>query len=463
MDKEKQTLKCSLEKHNDLDANSYCQECKIYMCEKCEKFHSELFTKHHQIKISQDDDDIKIFTGLCQEKNHSIELEYYCKTHNMLICSKCISKIQEKGNGKHRDCDICFIEDFENERKTKLNENINTLEKILGNLEQSIKEIKDIKEKINNKREELKMNIQKIFTKIRNTINEREDQLFSEIDKLFNFSKSVLNDDKIQKYERLPKKTQNLIKEVKLKSKDLNWRKNNLTSLINECINIEKNLIEVKEINNLNETLKKVDPLSNFYSYKFYFDEEEQNNFIEKINNFGEFKREQVTEEPLFDTNIFNINEQDIKEWLDNRNFITKLLYRKTRDGNKPQDFHSKCDNNVVTLTLIQANDNSLFGGYTEVGWEGTGPKKDEEAFIFNGNGKYPAKKNKDSIHCNPIWGPTFGSSSYYEIFFENDLDKGETFGGDFEYYTFFNNRKSKYDDIKWETKEIEVFKIIYI
>ena len=136
---EEDTIKCSLDKHKEIDAVSYCQECKIYMCEKCEKFHSELFTNHHLFKLDEDKD---IFTGLCKEENHSIELEYYCKTHNILCCSKCISKIKEKGNGKHRDCDICFIENFENEKKEKLNDNIKNLEELLVILEKSIDELK---------------------------------------------------------------------------------------------------------------------------------------------------------------------------------------------------------------------------------------------------------------------------------------------------------------------------------
>ena len=455
---------CSLKKHNDIPSNSYCQECKIYMCEKCENFHSELFTNHHQFKVKDNDNINDIFTGLCQINKHSIELEYYCKTHNILCCSKCISKIKEKGNGEHRDCDICFLDDFENERKTKLSENINNLEKLLTSLDHSIKVIKDIKDKINDKKEELKLSIQKIFTKIRNILNEREDQLFSEIEKIYNFSKSILNDEKIQQFERLPKKTENLIKEVKSKSKDFYWRNNNISSLVNECINIEKNLLKVHEIRELSETLKKIDPLIRFYSYEFKPDDEELNKLIEDIKNFGNLKKKEEgeTEEMLFDS-IMKLNEKEIKGWLNNRNFIPKLLYRKSRDGSLPQNFHDKCDNKGITITFIQVDNNNVFGGYTEEGWEGSGPKKDEESFIFNSNGKYPVKKGKNSIYCNPEWGPTFGTESYFEIFFEQTLDKGETFGGNYEYYSFFNNRKTTYDDIKWDAKELEVFKILYI
>ena len=100
------------------------------MCNKCEKHHSELFLRHHQIKLDKNKDINEIFTGLCKEKNHSYELKYFCKTHNKLCCSECITKFKGEGHGQHTDCNICSIEDIKNEKKDKLKENI----KSLGNL-----------------------------------------------------------------------------------------------------------------------------------------------------------------------------------------------------------------------------------------------------------------------------------------------------------------------------------------
>ena len=34
--------KCSLEEEKEIDAICYCQECNIYMCNKCENAHSKL-------------------------------------------------------------------------------------------------------------------------------------------------------------------------------------------------------------------------------------------------------------------------------------------------------------------------------------------------------------------------------------------------------------------------------------
>ena len=106
---------CSLKEHSEIEAISYCKECNIYMCNKCEKIHSGLCQNHHTFKI---DKNIKeIFTGFCQEENHNCELEFFCKNHNILCCAKCIIKIACKGKGQHKDCEVCYIEDIKEEKK----------------------------------------------------------------------------------------------------------------------------------------------------------------------------------------------------------------------------------------------------------------------------------------------------------------------------------------------------------
>ena len=40
--------KCFSEEHKDINAISFCPECRIYMCNKCENLHSSLFKKHNQ-------------------------------------------------------------------------------------------------------------------------------------------------------------------------------------------------------------------------------------------------------------------------------------------------------------------------------------------------------------------------------------------------------------------------------
>ena len=176
--------KCSSLNHKDVDALSYCGECKIYMCNKCDKFHSEMFQNHNSIKLEKGNDVRESFTGFCKEKSHKDELQYFCKKHNILCCAKCITKLKGKENGKHSDCDICFIEDIENTKRNKLKENIKYLEDISINLNEKINGLKIIYDKIEKSKEELKTNIQKIFTELRSLLNDREDELLSEADKL---------------------------------------------------------------------------------------------------------------------------------------------------------------------------------------------------------------------------------------------------------------------------------------
>ena len=105
--------KCSLKKHNEYDAVLYCQECNIYMCNKCANYHTELFENHNKYELGKEN----IITSLCKEKNHKSELKFYCKNHNKLCCCICISKIKGEEYGQHTDCDICVIEKIIDEKK----------------------------------------------------------------------------------------------------------------------------------------------------------------------------------------------------------------------------------------------------------------------------------------------------------------------------------------------------------
>ena len=123
--------KCSNMDHIEINAILYCSECKIYMCNKCEKSHSDLYKNTHQNKIIKDINTDDMFSGICIEKNHINELIYFYRNHNKLCCAECITKIKAKNNGQHKDCDVCLIEEIENEKKSKLKENIKCLEDLV--------------------------------------------------------------------------------------------------------------------------------------------------------------------------------------------------------------------------------------------------------------------------------------------------------------------------------------------
>ena len=72
--------KCSLLDHKEIAAISYCENCKIYMCNKCINLHKGLFKNHQLYNLDKDMNDI--FIDICKEENHGKKLEFYCKNHN---------------------------------------------------------------------------------------------------------------------------------------------------------------------------------------------------------------------------------------------------------------------------------------------------------------------------------------------------------------------------------------------
>ena len=274
--------KCSSNNHETKEAIAFCEQCKIYMCKKCNQFHSELFSNHLKYNLNEFKEDI--FINLCREKNHSNKLDYYCKTHNKLCCASCITKIRNRDNGQHRDCEVYDLEDIKEEKKNMLKDNIIFLENLSNNIDKSINDIKNLYENINQKKEDLKLKIQKIFTEIRNKINEREDYLLLEVDK--QFGELYINENIIKEGEKTPNKIKNLLKKCKLTDKS--WKKNNLNSLINDCIVIEN---DIKNIQDINKNIQILESNINI-EIKFKPENSEISKYIEIFNKFGEIYKE---------------------------------------------------------------------------------------------------------------------------------------------------------------------------
>ena len=379
-------LKCFNKSHSEIKPISFCKECNVYMCNKCENFHSELHHNHLLCKLDKNFE--HIFTGFCIEKGHIDKLEYFCITHNQLCCASCITKIKGNGNGQHTDCDVCHINDIKQSKKNKLKENIKYLEDLSNTFQQSINELKQLYEKINNNKEELKLNIQKIFTKLRNKLNSREDEILLEVDNKFN--KFYFNENIIKNAEKLT----NQIK-----------------------INLNKGKIIDNEWNDIN---------SLDIEAKFIF-EEEINKIIENIKSFGEIncinKNNKKDKEDLFEnilkkSKIIESEEQIklLNNWLPylNKDSIKcQLIYDSKRDGDKAEVFHSLCDNKGATLTIISTNVNKKFGGFLSVSFGGNkGEISDNDSFLFslNYNEKYPSLNKGWNYNDKKNNGPIFGN-----------------------------------------------------
>ena len=139
-------------------------------------------------------------------------------------------------------------------------------------------------------------------------------------------------------------------------------------------------------------------------SIEFISKEDEINQILNSLKKLGE-----ISSKKLFESNI-DFDERLVEAWLNNRKFEAELLYRKSRDGSTPTDFHNKCDNKGITIIFIETTKGYKFGGYTELPWDNYGSKKDKNAFLFSFDNKqkYQARNNNYSIYCSSIEGPRF-------------------------------------------------------
>ena len=427
--------KCSSKNHIDLEAINYCQECKINMCTKCSNFHSEIFGNHHLEKLITETNDI--FDGFCSEKNHNLELEFFCITHNQLCCAACLCKIKNKGKGQHNECKVCNIEEIKNKKKNELDKNINILEDFTKIIESTINELKEINEEINKNKESLQIEVQKIFTKIRCALNEREDKLLSEIEKQYN--ELYFKEEMIKKGEKLPKKMNSSLEKGKIVNNE--WDNDNkLNYIIFNCVNIENN---IKEINEINDCIKKFRATNR--KIKFFPEEEEFHQNLKIIDSFGEIRtindlqlKEMIQESPIsLENNIKICNEKIIpirlieeirpieekintkrkkgKKFEDDiskfirvfkeqygeyyyNNIQTQLIYDARRDGDNYQYCHLKCNNIPNTFSLIITDNGAKFVFFRSIPIDGDGPwRQDNKAFFFSydENKVYKIRKEK--------------------------------------------------------------------
>ena len=302
-------------------------------------------------------------------------------------------------------------------------------------------------------------------------------RIFDSIDEAYN----DINDIKIKKVElneidinlilkSLSSKTEDII--IKVKKNSLNNEK------INEILFNELNEIktELKEEKIKNENLKKiVDELV------------KKNNLLEnKVKELLDWKNSQlIKKEKNKDDN--NINEQidskiiktkeeiellskrlTSKGFIKNSKVIFNLLYRASRDGDSPHDYHNKCDGKSNTLCVIQTIKGCKFGGYTDTTISSGDclDVKDPNAFVFslNKNKTYENLKKENYAVCHSKnWGPIFRGDAFAvwdkNFFSYNEHRVGTKSSSNYgimnEDYEINNG------DSNFGIKELEVFQII--
>ena len=210
------------------------------------------------------------------------------------------------------------------------------------------------------------------------------------------FQKEMNQDSIIKEVKELNKKIKTLEEENKNLKEEIKIIKNNL----NELNNFRNDLYDIKKEKN-----EKVDEIKKLMKEK------------KNKDNFETFDSKILTkpEEFEFIEKVLKNNENFLK----NKIFKPKLLYRATKDGDSSEMFHKKCDNIKGTLTLVKTKKAFIFGGYTNMKWTDYScydrDRKDDDAFCFSIDLKkiYKSKKTDRSIQCDNDYGPIFGSTFF--------------------------------------------------
>ena len=298
-----------------------------------------------------------------------------------------------------------------------------------------------------------------MFTKLRSAINEREDEILQEIDNKFN--DNFCSEDIIEESIKLPNKIKKYLEKGKLSDEDWN-DSNKLSSLINDCINIEKNIKNINMLDNNINKCKKYDEIK----INFIPENEGVDKFIQSIKNFGNIIQN------FYDDSLILKNKEDsnkLYELISNKikfNYL-KLLYRASRDGLEFKNVADKINNKSNLIFLYSTGKIRIFGNYIKIKLENLGNEMDkyytdENAFVFSLN------NNKIYRILKPELSIRFYIKKYPILTGNNDFSNGFYFTGNTindsgllknpKIYDFEKNNELTEGDNKFN--ELEIFEI---
>ncbi|GBC06533.1 hypothetical protein RclHR1_00690023 [Rhizophagus clarus] len=189
---------------------------------------------------------------------------------------------------------------------------------------------------------------------------------------------------------------------------------NALKNILQHCIPFIKfqNLTS-KEFSSKVLPYKKVLPKDLYKELLAYFLENDTSNHIMSKN---------------IDSKIITLQHTElISRWIDRLEITDKLLslynfellFRGSRDGFTPSNFHEICDNESRTITIFKVRgSNEILGGYNPIEWTSGGFSSTKNSFIFSFKDSYDTenfiisrvKNESNAIYNSPCFGPSFGS-----------------------------------------------------
>ena len=197
---------------------------------------------------------------------------------------------------------------------------------------------------------------------------------------------------------------------------------------LNKIIEEQKNIIEKqqKEFNdykNLSESkFKELIELIKKESENLKYNIEYNNCVYLNSDKIIKYKAELVKLKETIDSHIMKYNglnliETGIKNRLNKKITKYRLLFRASENKYKASNFHSKCDGNNNTVTLVKTKNGKIFGGFTDAKWDQSSSyKSGSNGFIFSldNNEIYYNKNSSYNIYGVSGYGPYFGSGDFY-------------------------------------------------
>ena len=290
-------------------------------------------------------------------------------------------------------------------------------------IEDSIRELFKLQEKLIEKNKFLVLDNQKHFQDVRKQIDFHREKLKEKIDEIY-----MEMIDKTNEYEASYLKSLN----EKLEASSKSFK---IESVEEELQNIEE---KFRDPNLLFESIQEIQLKQEEAISLLQSKLNDLNSFKINLTSITEFKPNLAFHQDLFGSlklnghsNIDPFESLILKgeqpfELISLCEFIPKdkfkLLYRASRDGFGIDDFHSRCDGFANILIIFKASETSfIFGAFTSNSFESFQPsqyKLDTNAFLFSlvNKLKRPTKmsivtnQQEYAIYCNSRSGLVFGS-----------------------------------------------------
>ncbi|KAF2071298.1 hypothetical protein CYY_007387 [Polysphondylium violaceum] len=195
---------------------------------------------------------------------------------------------------------------------------------------------------------------------------------------------------------------------------------------INEHFKLDDNVTIIDKLNSLKQELDETKQAFYEMDQELAFTKEESKkktkNLKQEVNSLkdkliDQFNNSILPFSLILNHHTFNI----INDWID-ESYLTnfELLYHTSKTNKfNAQAFHSACDGEGATITVIETTDGCVFGGYNSQSWNSGGYfYGDNKCFIFtlvNKHGipptKYIPKENeKNFVAGHKNFGPWFGN-----------------------------------------------------